>query len=262
MRIGDRAKPLIPPVPGGTYLAVCVYSIDLGEQLCTYKESKRYNNQVQIGFELYGQTVEIDGKQEPRILSRTFSVSVSNKSSLRAFVSAWDGKQYSDDEFKNFDTNMLVGRTAMLSVVLSEDGAYANIASAMQIPAGFQQPTATTPLMRFDIEPWDQTAFDALPEWAQEKVKKSTQYQKMHAPDTVISTAAPAGTVPMQQPVMAQPMMPQAMQQPAMPIAQPVQSMPPQMMQQPAPVYGMTGTPSPTVPVQTPTPVDNGGCPI
>lgn len=261
MRIGDRAKPLIPPVPGGTYLAVCVYSIDLGEQLCAFKESKSYKNQVQLGFELYGQTVEIDGKQEPRILSRTFSVSVSNKSSLRAFVSAWDGKQYSDDEFNNFDTNMLVGRTAMLSVVLSEDGAYANIASALQIPAGFQQPTATTPLIRFDIEPWDQPSFDALPEWAQEKVKKSTQYQKMHAPNTVITTGTTApAAAPTAVPVTAAPVMASApvMTASLPPVAAPAAAYGAGMPGYAAmPIYGVQDAPA-----QSAAAVQNGACPI
>lgn len=38
------------------------------------------------------------------------------------------------------------------------------------------------PLIRFDMEPWDDAAFEHLPEWAREKVKKSTQYQKLHVP--------------------------------------------------------------------------------
>ena len=34
MKIKDKAKPPIPPLPGGSYLGTCVYSIDIGEQLC------------------------------------------------------------------------------------------------------------------------------------------------------------------------------------------------------------------------------------
>ena len=32
MKIKDRAKPALPPVPAGQYLAVCVGVYDLGEQ--------------------------------------------------------------------------------------------------------------------------------------------------------------------------------------------------------------------------------------
>lgn len=192
MKIKDRAKPKLPPVPGGTYLAVCVYSIDIGEQICEFKDKgKSYNNQVMLGFELNGVTVEIDGKTEPRVLGRTFNVATSKNAALRKFVSAWKAKEYTDDEFNELDTSDLVGEPAMLNVVLNETGEYANIESIMQIPNGFPKPSATSPLIRFDMSPWNQAAFDELPEWIQEKIKKSTQYQKDHAPATPIEVKAP-----------------------------------------------------------------------
>lgn len=193
MKVKNGVKPSLPPVPGGTYLAVCVYSINIGEQLCEFKDKgKSYNNQVMLGFELAGMTIEIDGKPEPRILGRTFNVAKSKNSALRKFVSAWDAKEYTDEEFLELDTNDLVGKPAMLNIVLNESGEYSNIESIMQIPNGFPMPAATSPLIRFDMEPWNQKAFETLPEWAQERIKKSTEWQKEHAPNEVISTGTPA----------------------------------------------------------------------
>ncbi len=168
-------------------MAVCVYSIAIGEQLCEFKDKgKNYNNQVMLGFELQGVTVEIDGKQEPRTLGRTFNISKSKNAALRKFVGAWEAKEYTDEEFLELDTNDLVGKPAMLNVVLNESGEYSNIESIMQIPVGFPVPQPTLPLIRFDMDPWNQVAFDNLPEWAQARIKKSTQYQKNHAPETVV----------------------------------------------------------------------------
>ena len=193
MKIKTGVKPSLPPVPGGTYLAVCVYSIAIGEQLCEFKDKgKSYNNQVMLGFELQGVTVEIDGKQEARTLGRTFNIAKSKNAALRKFVGAWEAKEYTDEEFLELDTNDLVGKPAMLNVVLNESGEYSNIESIMQIPVGFPVPQPTLPLIRFDMEPWDQAAFDKLPEWAQERIKKSTEWQKNHAPTDTIA-AAPAG---------------------------------------------------------------------
>ena len=141
---------------------------------------------------MQGITVEIDGKQEPRTLGRTFNIAKSKNAALRKFVGAWEAKEYTDEEFLELDTNDLVGKPAMLNVVLNESGEYSNIESIMQIPAGFPLPQATLPLIRFDMEPWDQAAFDKLPEWAQERIKKSTEWQKNHAPTDTIA-AAPAG---------------------------------------------------------------------
>lgn len=187
MKVKDRAKPKLPPVEPGVYMAVCVYSIDLGEQLCEYKDKgKSYNNQVQLVFELTGETVEIDGKQEPRTLSRTFNFAQSKNSGLRKFVQSWFGKQLSDEAFAEFDTNDLVGMPAQLSVILNESGEYANIDGIMQLPKGMSAPAPTLPLIRFDMDPWSDAVFAQLPEWAQEKVKKSTQYQKLHAPDNAV----------------------------------------------------------------------------
>lgn len=66
-------------------MAVCVGVIDLGEQ---YSEKfKKYSNEVQFVWELAGETVEVDGEQKPRQLSRTFTVASSKKSNLRGFLS-------------------------------------------------------------------------------------------------------------------------------------------------------------------------------
>lgn len=183
MKIKDRAKPKLPPVEPGVYIAVCVHSIDLGEQLCEYEDKgKSYNNQVQLVFELIGESIEIDGKREPRTLSRTLNVTRSKNGGLRKFVQSWLGKTFSDEAFAEFDTNDLVGMPAQLSVILNESGEYANIDTIMQLPKGMPAPPPVSPLIRYDMEPWDDAGFAQLPDWAKEKVKKSTQYQKLHVP--------------------------------------------------------------------------------
>ena len=198
MKIKDRARPALPPVEPGTYFAVCVYSIDLGEQAGKDRNGQTYySNKVRLGFELVGETVEIDGKTEPRILGRTFPVSRAKNSGLRKFVESWRGKVFSDDEFGDFDTNNLVGVPAQIGVILNDTGEYANINTVMQLPKGFTAPKATAPLIRYDMEPWSDAAFNALPEWAQEQIKKSTQYQKAHPPkDTIDFTAAGQASAP------------------------------------------------------------------
>lgn len=203
MKIRDNVKPTIPPIPGGTYLGICVYSIAIGEQLCEYEgKSKSYNNQVMLGFEICGKTIEIDGKQEPRVLGKTFNTTKGKKSGLRKFLGAWEAKELSDDEYLDKDTNDYVGRPAFLTVVLNETGEYSNIDSIAPLPEGLPItiPDPLSKLISFDMEPWNQTAFEALPEWAQEKIKKSSQYQKEHVPQTDVmvqpgTAAQPAGNV-------------------------------------------------------------------
>ena len=44
-------------------------------------------------------------------------------------------------------------------------------------------PSPQSPLLSFDIDIWDAETFQALPEWIQNRIKKSTQYQKLHVPE-------------------------------------------------------------------------------
>ena len=184
MKVKDRAKPKAPPVEPGVYMAVCIGFIDLGEQ---YSEKfKNYTNKGMYIWELVGETIEVDGEQKPRQLSKEFTISGSKKGNLRGFIESWNSKSYSAEEFMEFDLFDQIGKSCQINVVLSESGEYSNVDNLMPLPKGFPQPTTETQTVRWDMEAWDDAVFSALPEWIQEKIKKSSQYQKQHAPDTPI----------------------------------------------------------------------------
>lgn len=196
LRVKDRAKPKLPPVEPGVYIGICVGVIDLGEQLCEFKDkSSSYKNQVQFVWELVGETVEVDGEQKPRQLARTFSMSASKKGNLRGFISGWNGVQYSDEQFNELDMFGQAGKACQLNVVLNDAGEYANVESVIPLPKGMPAPTTQTAPVLWNMEEWDDGVFEALPEWVQEKIKKSTQYQKDHTPTNTIGfqDAAPEG---------------------------------------------------------------------
>lgn len=195
LKVKDRAKPKLPPVEPGVYLAVCVGVIDLGEQ---YSEKfKNYRNEVQFVWELAGETVEVDGEQKPRQLSRTFSVAASKKSNLRGFLGGWNGVQYSDEQFQDLDLFGQAGRPCQLNAVLNDTGEYANVDSVIPLPKGMPAPQAVSPTILWNMDEWSDEKFSALPDWVQEKIKKSTQYQKDHTPtdpvDFPVQTSGPQG---------------------------------------------------------------------
>ena len=180
MKVKDRAKPKLPPVEPGVYIAVCIGVIDLGEQ---YSEKfKSYANKVKFIWEIPSETVEIDGKQEPRQLSKEFTISASKKGNLRGFISSWNSKTYSDEEFLDFDLFDQLGLPCQLNVVLNETGEYANVDNLMPLPKGFPAPESTNKHIKWDMQSWDDEVFKDLPEWIQEQIKKSTEYQMSHAP--------------------------------------------------------------------------------
>ena len=193
MKIKDRAKPKVPPVEAGVYMAVCIGFVDLGEQ---YSEKfKNYSYKGMYIWELPGETIEIDGEQKPRQLSKEFAISASNKSNLRKFIETWNSKSYSDEEFMEFDLFEQIGKPCQLNVVLNETKEYANVDNLMPIPKGFPAPTTSTEFIRWDMDAWDDAVFAKIPEWIQEKIKKSTEYQKDHAPETEIKVDTGTGEV-------------------------------------------------------------------
>ena len=193
MKIKDRAKPALPPVPAGQYLAVCVGVYDLGDQ---YSEKfKNYSPKIMITFDIPAVTIEVDGKMEPRQLSREFTISGKNNSKLRAFISSWNGVQYSDEAFGEFDPLTQIGKPALINVLLNETGEYANIDTIMPLFPGLTPPVTSTPLRTWDMDHWDDQKLAELPEWVQEKIKKSTQYQKEHVPVTDVQVGAPNGGI-------------------------------------------------------------------
>ena len=190
MKIKDRAKPKTPPVEPGVYMAVCVGVVDLGEQ---YSEKfKSYSNKVKFVWALPSETIEIEGKMEERQLSKEFTISTSKKGNLRGFLESWNSKTYSDEEFGEVDLFSQIGKACQLQVVLNDTGEYSNVANLMPLPKGMPIPTSKTAFFTWDMDAWDDAAFEKLPEWTKEQIKKSTQYQQNHAPETSIEVKAPA----------------------------------------------------------------------
>lgn len=194
MKIKDRAKPKDPPVEPGVYMAVCVGVVDLGEQ---YSEKfKNYANKIKFVWALPSETIEIEGKTEERQLSKEFTISTSKKGGLRAFLESWNSKTYSDEEFGEQDLFDQLGKPCQLQVALNETKEYSNVANLMPLPKGMPAPVSKTAFFTWDMDSWDDAAFAQLPAWTQDQIKKSTQYQKNHAPVTDVTMNAEPAAAP------------------------------------------------------------------
>ena len=187
MKLKDKARPSIPQMDPGPYTGLCVGIYGIGEQETKFKDKTRYVEQIVFTFEFPTETIEIDGEEKPRQLSRTFTASVSEKGGLRKFLKSWRGKDFSSDEdMGDFEMFSMLGKSAFFNIIQNDKG-YANIDSIMPLPKGVPEPTTETPLRSFDVDDWgDHTPFEDLPEWIQEKIKNSSQYKSEHAPETAV----------------------------------------------------------------------------
>ena len=88
------------PIPAGQYAAVCARIIDLGDQ---YSEMYgKTNRKVMICWEVPEDTIEIDGKPMPKMISKEYTLALGQKSALNSH------RQYLLREI----TNSIVARTA------------------------------------------------------------------------------------------------------------------------------------------------------
>lgn len=194
MKVRSIAKPKIPQIAPGIYPAVCIGVIGLGEQ---YSELyKNYSNKVLFLFELPDELMQVDGEEKPRWASREFTGSRSKKSKLFEFIGSWNGKQYTTESFGEVDLFDQIGKPCQLQMVASESGEYTNIASAVQLPKGMTVERKQTDTYAFDANEWDDAVFESLPEWIREKIMRSTEYQKKHAPTDEVDIPAETVEVP------------------------------------------------------------------
>lgn len=178
MKLKDKVKPAVPPLEPGVYMAVCVVVADLGDQ---YSEKfKKSSRKVVFSFDIPSETIEIDGEQKPRQLSKRCTFSVSKKGTLNKMLNAWMNANMSEQELGELDLFSLIGRGCQIRVTVSEDGAHNNIEDVMALPKGMPAPQSDTAPITYDIDEDGFTGekWDALPTWMREAIEKSDQYQQ------------------------------------------------------------------------------------
>lgn len=185
-------KPRTPLVENGSYLAVCVGVLAVGEQYVdrsAFGGRSGYESQIVFVFEFPTEIGE-DGK--PKQLNKDVNATSAPNGSLYAIMKAWNSREYTREQLEEADLNDQLGKPCQVTVSVSESG-YSRVSAVAAVPKGIPAPKTETPFICFNVEEWDDAVFAALPEWAQNKIKNSTQYQKQHAPtDIVADTITPA----------------------------------------------------------------------
>jgi hypothetical protein len=133
----NERRPL-RPAPAGLHPAVCVDVIDLG-----LVEHPQFGTRRQVKFRWQIDKVNPDtGK--PFLVSRTFTNSLHEKSSLRPFLESWRGNAYTEEEATaGVDIEAeFVGQGCLLQVMHKavDDRVYANVTAALPMPDGFLAP--------------------------------------------------------------------------------------------------------------------------
>ena len=191
-------------VPAGVHIGRCYSLIDLGTQLSTGQYGEKMQHKVRIGWELFGEdeqgqplTITVDGKEMPLTISKSYTVSLHEKASLRKDLSAWRGRDFTDEEAKAFDISNLVGAYCMVNVTTSESNGktYSNVAGLTPLPAALKnsKPAPVHEDVLFNLDEPDMAIFATFHEKLQEAIKRSPEWDAMHGTTRREVGAAPSG---------------------------------------------------------------------
>lgn len=178
-------------VPAGAYIGRCYSLIDLGTQLTSGQYGEKLQHKIQIGWELFGEdeqgnqlTVDVDGKEMPMTIKKSYTVSLHEKAGLRKDLAAWRGRDFTDEEAKAFDVSKLLGAYCMVNVTTSESNGktYSNVAGLTPLPGALKnaKPAAVHANQVFDLDAPDMKLFNSFHEKLQEAIKRSPEWASKH----------------------------------------------------------------------------------
>ena len=154
--------------PSGTHLARCYKMIHFGTIEDTYNGESRWVEKVLIEWELPNELRVFDQAKGPQpvSISKEFALSMHPKSTLRAFLTSWRGKGFTEEEATAFDVTKLVGAACQLSIV-------------------HEPPDQINKSFIFSLDDFDVSVFNQLPDFFKNKVMGSKEYQKLMAPEVI-----------------------------------------------------------------------------
>lgn len=183
------------PVAAGNYVARCYSMIQIGTVAENILGKEKILHKVRLTFELPTElkVFKEEKGEQPQVISKEFTLSMHEKATLRKMLESWRGKTFSEDEAKAFDITVLAGKPCMLNVIhkqSSNGNTYAEIGSISAMPKGLTCPAQVNPTFILSYDNFDHKAFDTLPDFIKDKMRKSLEYQKLVDPNhTEVATA-------------------------------------------------------------------------
>ena len=155
----------------GTYPARLVQIISLGVQETEWQGQTKTAPKVMLTFELPTETININGEDQPRWISKEFNLSLHEKSSLTPVVKALDPKGECQD------LTDLLGKPCMVQVgsTASNNAKITNIVAPMKgMPVAPIYNEAK--MVAFDFDSPDLELFATFPQFMQDKIKEAVNY--------------------------------------------------------------------------------------
>lgn len=167
-----------PPMDAGTFHAVCSGVIDIGTHTETWDGKELVKNQLILLFDFPTETIEINGEEKPRCLSLKLTKSTNEQAKLRQHLISWRGRDFTDDELKDFELRRILGVPAMITVVQKTNQrgkTYSQIKTVGKAMKGFECPKDCRKLY-FDMDNKETySEIENLPDWIIAEINRSAE---------------------------------------------------------------------------------------
>ena len=188
----DNGNKDFKKVPVGTHIARCYMFADMGDQISDYSAGQ---HKVRIQWELLGHeadgtpmTIEIDGVVKQMTIGKTYTLSLAETASLRKDLESWRGIPFTQSQLDGFELKKIMGAYCMIVVThtMKEGRTYVNVAGVKPVSPEFrdEKPDPVNDIVYFDMTEPDWDAFNALPDWIKDNVKKSPQFAELQSDTT------------------------------------------------------------------------------
>lgn len=188
--------------PVGSHLARCYRIVDVGTQKSEYQGQVKYLHKVMLGWEIHG--VNEDGTPikmkdgRPFAMFKNYTLSWSDKATLRIDLQAWRGRPFTAEEMRRFDLKTILGAWCMLNVIERQgtDGKmYVNVANISPVPAMIKQnglPAAINKNEMFNLSEPDMAMFETFSDNLKKKIQNSPEWERLQTPSKKATTTVDA----------------------------------------------------------------------
>lgn len=179
----------------GLYASRCYAMVHIGTVEEEILGEKKVLNKVRLTFELPTElrVFKEENGEQPMVFSREFTLSMHEKSGLRAFLKNWRGKDFTEAEAASFDVTKLLGVPGMINIIHKDSkkgNTYAEIGSISPMPKGMICPDQINPTQELSYDNFNWDLFEKQPDFIKDKMRKSLEFAKLNF--TQVPQSAPA----------------------------------------------------------------------
>lgn len=192
MRLTDNGGKQFEAAPIGNHIGRCVGLIDVGTQSGEYQGKTTHARKIVVRWELPNELIsEGDFAGQPFVVSKFYTASLSEKANLRKELSAWRGRDFTDDELRGFDAKNILDKPCMVNVTHTDKGK-AKVSGVTPVPKGIQVPGRVNDILYFSLEPEDfkPEVFERLSDFYKDMIRKSPEWAGLHGETRKPSTFA------------------------------------------------------------------------